>query len=395
MRLTSIFRRRRPTPGAAPGALVINRQSPRPIIRIIDYNATHLVERVLESPQEVIEYLTDGVESITWIDVQGLGNAEILKELALIFDIHPLALEDVVHVSQRPKLEPYPTHQFIISRMVEINDKNSIETEQMSIFLGSQFVLTFQEFPGDCFDPLRERLRRGGGILRRSGADYLVYSLLDAVIDHYFPVIERIGEYIEELEDSVVTDPRPITLRRIHRVKSNLMQLRRAVWPQRDVLNSLIRDESTLFHADTRVHLRDCYDHTVQVMDVVESYRDIASGLLDIYMSSVANRTNDVMKVLTMVSTVFIPLTFIAGVYGMNFETSAGPLSMPELKWPFGYVGVWALFALIAAAMLILFMRLGWIRLFEDEGDPDDDPAGQPSQPPQVPHDHVEPNQPK
>jgi magnesium transporter len=371
MGLFSILRKT--PPGSPPGTLVINRESPRPEIRVMDYNAERFDERILASPPDVIPYLTDGVASITWIDVHGLGDELVLRELGSIFDIHPLVLEDVVHVGQRAKMEDFESHKFIVGRMVEVGSRGEVETEQLSLILGRTFVLTFQEFPGDCFDPIRERLRKSKGLIRRRGADFLAYSLIDATIDHYFPVLETFGERLEELETEVVCDPRPWTINRIHRVKTDMLTLRRAIWPMRDVVNSLIRDESDLIGTEARVHLRDCGDHTFQVIDTLETYRELASGLLDTYMSSMANRTNDVMKVLTIVSTIFIPLTFIAGVYGMNFEPSAGPLSMPELKWKYGYLACLLVMGSIAATMLTVFWRVGWLSRRSDE---DQAPSG-------------------
>jgi magnesium transporter len=347
--------------GLAPGTLLINARSPKPELKVMDYNAEHCMEQVLERPSDVIQYLQDGVVSNTWIDIHGLGDEANLRELGIIFDIHPLALEDVVHVGQRPKVETYERNRFVIARMAEYTRARGLQTEQLSLLLGPNFLLSFQEMPGDTFDPIRERLRKGGGLLRKLGPDYLMYALLDATIDHYFPVMEKFGERLEELEDEVVRDPRPATLRKIHQIKAELLVLRRAIWPQRDTVNALLRDDSDLLLAETRVGLRDCYDHTVQLMDMVETYRELSSGLLDIYMSSIANRTNEVMKVLTIVSTIFIPLTFIAGVYGMNFEPTSSPYNMPELKWRFGYPAVMMLMGGIALCMLWLFWRMGWL----------------------------------
>lgn len=352
---------RHASPGSAPGTLVINTESPKPEIKVVDYNAFQIEEKGCENPRDVIPYLTDGVESITWIDVHGLGDELVVRELGEIFSLHPLTLEDVVHVGQRAKTEEFEGHRFVIARMVELTDDDTVRTEQLSIFLGQSFLVTFQEFPGDCFDPIRERLRRGRGLLRKSGPDFLMYSLLDATIDHYFPVMERYGEILEELEDEVALRPRPELLAKIHKTKLELLTIRRAIWPLRDVVNTLLRDESDLIKPETRTHLRDCYDHAVQVMDMIETFRELASGLLDIYMSSVANRTNDVMKVLTVVTTVFTPLTFIAGVYGMNFDPEVGRLSMPELKWRYGYVTCLMFMACMGLAMLSYFWRKGWI----------------------------------
>jgi magnesium transporter len=359
---------RHASPGSAPGTLVINRESPKPDVKAIDYCPAQIQEKTLETPRDVIPYLTDGVASVTWIDVHGLGDEIVVRELGEIFSLHPLTLEDVVHVGQRPKTEEFEGYRFIVARMVELDKDDRVTTEQLSMFLGKTFVLTFQEFPGDCFEPVRERLRAGRGMLRKSGPDFLMYALLDAVIDHYFPVMERFGEMLEELEDEVALRPRPDLLVRIHKTKLELLTIRRAIWPLRDVVNALLRDDSELIASETRVHLRDCYDHTVQVMDMIETYRELASGLLDIYMSSIANRTNEVMKVLTVVTTVFTPLTFIAGVYGMNFDPASSPANMPELRWRYGYVTVLFVMAAIGTSMLVYFYRRGWLGPPPDEG---------------------------
>jgi len=354
-------------PGADPGTLVIDKLSPKPEIRLLDYSADHFDERIVTNPQDVIPYLTDGVSATTWIDVHGLGDESVLRELGMIFDIHPLTLEDVVNLGQRPKTEEYGEHKFVITRKVKHDETGHLQTEQLSILLGKTFILTFQELPGDDFDPIRERLRKGRGLIRKRGPDFLMYSLLDATIDHYFPVMERFGEHLEELEDEVVEDPRPSTLKRIHRVKSELLTIRRIIWPQRDVVNVLVRDDSELISPEARIHLRDCYDHISRLMDTVETFREVASGLLEIYMSSLANRTNEVMKVLTIVSSIFIPLTFIAGVYGMNFEPSAGPWSMPELRWRYGYLSCLGVMAVVAGLMVAIFWSKGWLTQSQDE----------------------------
>jgi magnesium transporter len=233
--------------------------------------------------------------------------------------------------------------------------EHGVETEQVSIFLGPGFVITFQEHPGDCFDPIRDRIRKGKGQIRRQGADYLMYGILDAVIDGYFPFLEQLGEVVESLEDEVVEKPTRQTLNRVHEIKRDLLNIRRSVWPLREAINALIREESELVGETTRVYLRDCYDHAIQVLDVIETYRELAGGLMDVYLSSVSNKMNEVMKVLTIIATIFIPLTFMAGIYGMNFE------AMPELKWRWSYPVLWCLMVAIAAVMLILFRRKGWL----------------------------------
>jgi len=296
---------------------------------------------------------------VTWVNVDGLGDAKTIAALGEIFHLHPLALEDVLHVTQRPKVEQYGEHQYIVTRMAAMAE--TLETEQLSIFLGPGFVLTFQERPGDCLDPIRERIRKGQGRIRQAGPDYLAYALIDAVVDHYFPVLEEFGEHLEVLEDSVIERPDARTVSQIHQAKRDLLRLRRAVWPMRESVNSLTRDPLPLITDDTRTYLRDCYDHAVQILDIVESHREIASGLMDLYLSSVSNRMNDVMKVLTVIATIFIPLTFVAGIYGMNFSPEVSPLNMPELNWYWGYPFCLTIMAAVTVAMVFFFKRRGWL----------------------------------
>jgi magnesium transporter len=235
-------------------------------------------------------------------------------------------------------------------------------SEQVSIYVGSQFVITLQEVPGDTFDTVRKRLRNDGSQFRRMGADYLAYTLIDSVIDAYFPILEQYGEWVEELELAVVERPHPQDIFRIHALKRDLLSIRRALWPMRDMLSAVLRDDTPLIHDATRIYLRDCHDHTIQLLDIVETYRELTSGLVDVHLSSVSNRMNEVMKVLTVIATIFIPLTFIAGIYGMNFDPAVGPWSMPELKSPYGYVGVIGVMIAIALGLLGWFHYKGWLR---------------------------------
>jgi magnesium transporter len=336
-----------------PGTLVINDKAAQPTLRLFDYGPDYVEERELADPQEVMPYLEK--DSVTWLDVQGLGDEQVLRKLGEIFHIHPLALADVVNVPQRPKVEEYPHHEFIITRMAMLQPEGGLDTEQVSLFIGKNYLLTLQERYGDCFDPVRKRIQTGKGLIRKAGPDYLGYALIDVIIDHYYPLLEEFGEHLERLEDDVVAKPGSETLHQIYKVKRELLTLRRAIWPQRDMVNSLIRDESVLISEQVRVYLRDCYDHAVQIMDVVETYRELAGGLLDVYLSSVSNRMNEVMKVLTIIATIFIPTSFIAGIYGMNFEW------MPELKWAWGYPAVLTIILSVVGGMIYFFKRLGWI----------------------------------
>jgi magnesium transporter len=307
--------------GDVPGTIIIDADAPPPIMFLVDYNNTNVIHKQLNAPEECAPYLDQ--ESVTWVDVQGLGSADILERLAKVFDLHPLVLEDVVNVPERPKTEDYDDQLLIISRMVVPKERVcGFYSEQISLILGKYYLLTVQEEPEhDCLEGVRSRIDKGKGIIRSSGADYLTYTLLDAIIDGFFPVLELYGERIEELEEEVIVKPTPKTLQKIYKIRRELLQLRRAIWPQRDAINSLIRDGNDLISDEVRIYLRDCYDHAVQVMDMVETYRELASGLMDVYLSAVANRMNEVMKFLTVMSSIFIPLTFVAGIYGMNFNT--------------------------------------------------------------------------
>lgn len=351
-------------PGTLPGTLTIPKNAAPPVIVLIDYSDDKAVRLQIDKPEECAPYLD--TESVSWVDVKGLGSEDILLRLGRVFSLHPLVLEDVVNVPQRPKVEEYDQQLLIIARMVVLKESGSgFYSEQVSFILGKHYLLTVQEEPEhDCFDMVRDRIRTTKGTICKRRADYLAYALLDAIIDGFFPILEVYGEEIEELEDEVVASPNRQTLEKIHNVKRELLTLRRSIWPLRDAINSLIRDSSTdLISDDVRIYLRDCYDHTVQVLDMVETYRELAASLMDVYLSSVSNRMNEIMKVLTVISTIFIPLTFIAGVYGMNFNPDKSPMNMPELNWYWGYPLCWAVMIAIAIILILFFKRKGW---FED-----------------------------
>ena len=343
-------------PGTIPGTLLVDADAPLPKIALIDYNATHAICKEVTTPEECATYLLNA-ESVSWVDVQGLGSEDILRRLGHEFDLHPLVLEDVVNVTERPKIEDYEDHLVIIARMVVPKERTfGFHSEQVSLVLGKNYLLTVQEEPEyDCLEGVRSRILKGKGLIRKHKADYLAYSLLDAIIDGFFPVLEQYGERIEELEDEVIVNPSRQTLLQVYQIRRELLQLRRAIWPQRDMINALIRDCSDLISEDVRIYLRDCYDHAVQVMDMVETFRELATGLMDVYLSAVSNRMNEIMKVLTVVSSIFIPLTFIAGVYGMNFEY------MPELKWHWAYFVCLVVMAAIASGLVFFFWRRGWL----------------------------------
>jgi magnesium transporter len=350
-------------PGSMPGTLSIDSDAHPPTIFLIDYNCDNATRVQLNTPEECTPYLD--TQSVSWVDLQGLGDEDVLRRMGGVFDLHPLVLEDVVNVPQRPKVEEYDEQLLLIARMIMPKKSGKgFMSEQVSFILGRHYLLTVQEEPAnDSFGPVRDRIRSNKGLIRKEGADYLMYALLDAIIDGFFPVLEDYGETIEDLEDEVVSNPTRQTLEKIHKLKRELLMMRRAIWPQRDAINSLIRDGSDLISNEVRVYLRDCYDHAVQVLDMVETYRELASSLMDVYLSSVSNKMNEVMKLLTVISTIFIPLTFVAGVYGMNFNPEKSPLNMPELNWYYGYPLCWAVMGAIAASLIYYFYRKGW---FED-----------------------------
>jgi len=350
--------RRRTPPGAPPGTLVADPESPHPTMRVTAYGPNEMVERSLSQPGQ-IRLLLD-TWPVVWIDVEGLGDADTIRELGDVLGLHRLALEDVLNTHQRPKLEQYPGYYFIVAHMVTLREH--LETEQLSVFLGKNFVVTFQEGrPGDVFDSIRERIRKKHGRIRDSGVDYLAYALLDAVVDRYFPILEQYGERLENLEDEIVSRPSGDMVARIHEVRRNLLTLRRAVWPQRETFNALLREETSLVTSETRLHLRDCYDHTAQLIDLIETYRELGADLTDVYLSSISNRTNEIMRVLTVIATIFIPLTFIAGVYGMNFNPNVSPWNMPELNWAWGYPLSLLIMLVVAGGQLIFFRKKGWL----------------------------------
>lgn len=311
-----------------------------------------------------------------WVDVQGLAGVELIRALGERYGLHPLTVADVVHVHQRPKLESHDDLLFIVLRLPDRT--GGLVTEQLSILLGRDFVLTFQERPGDCFDPVRERLRRPGGALRERGVDYLAYALIDALVDSYFPILESYGELIEALEEQVIAQPEPARVARIQRLRRELLEIRRALWPQREVLSALLREDTPCIAPGTRVFLRDCADHAAQLLDMVEIHREVASGLLDLHLSSLSTRMNEIMKVLTIIATIFMPLGFIAGLYGMNFDPEASPFNMPELHWRFGYPFALALMLAVALGMLAYFWRKGWIGTRRDGAGEGDPPASAP-----------------
>ena len=352
----------RAPPGAPPGTLLAAPGASPAAIRVIAYGPNRHEDREVDDVEALAALLDRDLAGdwpVVWINVDGLGDLEAVRALGERFGLHPLAVEDVVHNHQRAKVERFEGHDFLVARMVK--HVGALDSEQVSFFLGQRWLLTFQERPGDVFDAVRRRIAAGQGRIRGMGADYLMYALLDSLIDAYFPVLEAYDDKLEALELEVLANPDEAVVGRLYAIKTDLMVLRRAVWPLREAASSLMRDPSPQISDETRIFLRDCYDHTVQLIDLVESWRELASGLMDLYLSQVSFRMNEVMKVLTIISTVFIPLSFVVGLYGMNFDTSASPWNMPELGWRYGYPVLLLGMATAVAGMLLYFRRKGWM----------------------------------
>ena len=342
--------------GLPPGTLVYTGEKKVESIRItvIDYDEQHFDEQQVTAVEACFPF--KATPTVTWLNIDGLHDIETVEKLGQAFDLHPLILEDVLSTRQRPKFEDYDKDIFVVLKMLSFNEEQqSVEAEQVSLILGTNFVISFQERVGDVFESVRDRLRNAKGRIRKQGPDYLAYTLLDAIVDSYFDILEKVGDRIELLEDELVSDPREQTLQAIYRLKREMISLRRSIWPLRELINGIQRSESALIGESTGVYLRDVYDHTIQIIDTIESFRDVVAGMLDTYLSSLSNRMNAVMKVLTIIATLFIPLTFVAGIYGMNFE------NMPELKWRYGYAGVWVVMLVMAVLMLIYFRRKKWL----------------------------------
>lgn len=343
--------------GLPPGSLVhIGEKKTEEVkIRIIEYDETHFHEKEVKTLEECLLPFKDR-PTVTWIDVAGIHRPEVVEKIGGHFGLHPLVMEDILNTDQRPKMEDFGSYVYVVLKMLFYNGRtNEIVSEQISVILGQNFVLSFQEIEVDVFNPLRERIRTGKGHPRKMGADYLAYALLDAIVDNYFVILERLGEGIESLEEELITRPTRKTLQTLHNLKREMLFLRKSVWPLREVISGLERGGSALIKEAVRIYLRDVYDHTIQVIDSVETSRDMLSGMLDIYLSSISNKLNEVMKVLTIIATIFMPLTFIVGVYGMNFRY------MPELEWKWGYFTIWGVMVAIGVSMLIYFKRRKWL----------------------------------
>ena len=342
--------------GISPGSAVFvgSRKSDSVNISIFDYSENACTERTTKKIGDCFPF--KDTPTVTWLNIDGLHETQAIEEAGKEYDLHPLVIEDILNTHQRPKIEVFDDYIFISLKMLsEMNRKNEIESEQISLILGKNFVFSFQEKEGDVFDPLRVRIREGKGRIRKMGPDYLLYAILDIIIDHYFIILEKIGDKVEAFEEELMKEPKPDTLHEIYTLKREILFLRKSVWPLREAVSTLEKCESELINDKTSPYLRDLYDHIIQVIDAVETTRDLLSGMLDLYLSSVSNKMNEVMKVLTIIATIFIPLTFIAGIYGMNFEY------MPELGWKYAYFAVWLIMTVMGLGMLKYFRNKKWL----------------------------------
>ncbi len=363
----------RTAPGTSPGVLIPYPDAETSRIIVTAYGPDGIVEKDVADPREVKPLSAS--HRVTWAHVIGTRDTKTLQAMGEQFGLHPLALEDVADGNQRPKVEHYGDLVFMVVRLP--GRAGTFETEQLSVFLGNGFVVSFEERSPDSLESLRNRIRAPGNRHRLNGPDYLAYSILDTAIDRYFPLLEQLGERLDTLEDEVVMKPTRRTVERIHSEKRDLMTLRRVLWPMRDAMSTLLREDHALISPQTRVYLRDCADHTVQALDLTETYRELGSDLMDIYLSSVSNRMNEIMKVLTIISTIFIPLNFIAGVYGMNFDPHSSPWNMPELEWKYGYMFTLSVMFAVSMGLVVYFWRKGWLT----------DPKPEPAPPPESPKD--------
>jgi len=342
--------------GMAPGTMLFIGEPKQGNARIemIQYSSTELHEQ-RDVPANQCSSLTKAT-SITWMNVNGIHDIKQIETLGKCFNLHPMTLEDLVNTTQRPKVEEFPNYLFIVLKMLTFSDiSNNLVIEHVSLILGKNYVISFLEDEGDLFDTVRSRIRAATGRIRLLKSDYLAYSLMDAVVDHYFLTVERIGDRIEDVDERILLEPHHEDIREIHQLKRDILHLRKAIWPFREEVSTIAKSDSPLLHAETKVFWRDLYDHTIQIIDMAETCRDILGGMHDTYLSSISNRMNEVMKMLTIISTIFIPLTFVVGVYGMNFDY------MPELKWHYGYCLIWGIMLLIALSLFIYFKRKKWL----------------------------------
>jgi len=342
--------------GAAPGTLmhIGEQKSGSMHIAVLDYDSDHLEDHDIDMVEDILS-LKDRL-TVSWINIDGLHDVAQIEKVGQHFKIHPLTLEDILNTGQRPKTEDYEDYLYFVLKMLRYDEaQKEILSEQVSLILSESVLISFQERVGDVFDPVRERIRKGKGRIRKRGVDYLAYALIDAVVDNYFVILEKIGDRIEDLEEALLGDPAQETLAAIHELKREMIYMRKQVWPLREMINTILKGDSELVEDASRIFFRDVYDHTIQIIDTIESYRDILSGLTDLYLSTISNRMNEVMKVLTIIATIFIPITFLAGIYGMNFKY------MPELERPWAYPLFWIIIIAVAVGMLVFFRRRKWL----------------------------------
>ncbi|MBN1292076.1 MAG: magnesium/cobalt transporter CorA [Candidatus Latescibacteria bacterium] len=355
--MSILFKRVSKKAGLPPGTLVHigDKRAEGTRITLISYDEKQFMEKEVDFIEDCFPYKDS--PGVTWINIDGLHDVELIKKIGDFYGFHSLLMEDIVNTNQRPKMDDYGDHIYIVIKMITFNNhsENNLQVEQVSLVLGSNYVISIQEQVGDVFGVIRDRLRNAKGRVRTMDADYLAYSLIDATVDNYFVVLENIGDIIEEIEDELVSEPRKESLHKIYDEKRTMLILRKSVWPLRELISSLERGESSLFRKSTTMYLKDVYDHTIQIIDTIETYRDLLTGMLDMYMTSLSNRMNEVMKVLTIIATIFIPLSFVVGVYGMNFKY------MPELEWHWGYPLIWGVIITIVTTMLAIFRKNNWL----------------------------------
>ena len=355
--MAKLMKKRSKKAGLPPGALIHigEKKTEKVKITIIEYDEMHFHEQEAKTIEECFLFNDKKRPTVAWINIDGIHQSEILGKLGECFGLHPLIVEDILNTDQRPKIEDFEEYNYIVLKMLHFNGTDGeIVTEQVSLILGSNFVISFQEQEVDIFHVIKDRIRTNKGRIRKMGADYLAYCLLDAIVDNYFIIMETLGEKIESLEDELVSNPTPKILHTIYNLKRNMILLRRSVWPLRELIGGLERGESSLIKESTRIYLKDIYDHTIHIIDTLETFREMVAGMLEIYLSSISNRLNAVIKVLTMIATIFMPLTFLAGIYGMNFKY------MPELEWRWGYPLILLIMAAVGITMVYYFKRKKW-----------------------------------
>lgn len=367
-----------PRAGSIAGSLIADAEWSKPKLHLISYDGDKFVEEDVETVEEISDYKNRS--GVLWLDVDGLGDIDIVGQIGKIFGIHQLALEDILFSEHRPKVDQFGESLFVVLRTVEVSPK--FEADQLSVIMLKNCVLTFhQTVAPKCLEPVRQRLRDRLGLIRDAGSDFLLYTIIDCVIDEFFPILEQYGEQLEDLEDEIIDDPTRDSVARMHNMKRDLLSMRRVMWPTREVVNSILRDSESLLAQETATHMRDCYDHTVQVIDFIETYRELAADLMDVYLSSLSNKMNEVMRVLTIITTVFVPPTFIAGIYGMNFKPEVSKYNMPELTWKYGYEYALSLMAGLAILTIGMLWWRGWLGALIPKGHRDQAPPPQPDNP--------------